>query len=245
MGLTQERSSRSCGRAGRDGRAESLEADGSVEVSALQGRGCGRNHEQPVLSHPRGRGRRGGEAAQNRGQRTLCVGGDEVPGHGPARVRPQHRLLRLLQTHRHTDTASEKGPEMGQREGSTAAHLLVVLIDVPEGKALAAAPALVGLVLAVDDPVRAHLVQPLEGLAADLTAVRPRLCGEGGADASARSAKEHSPPAPQDPRGNGNETGRSAGRASTSPARDGLSPGGRAGPRTRSIHGAFGAAQTQ
>lgn len=54
-------------------------------------------------------------------------------------------------------------------------HLLVILVDVAVGELLPAQLALVRLVLAVDDLVRRHLVQPLEGAVADLAGVRPFL----------------------------------------------------------------------
>lgn len=54
-------------------------------------------------------------------------------------------------------------------------HLLVILVDVAVGELLPAQLALVRLVLAVDNLVRRHLVQPLEGAVANLTRVRPFL----------------------------------------------------------------------
>lgn len=54
-------------------------------------------------------------------------------------------------------------------------HLLVILVDVAVGELLPAQLALVRLVLAVDNLVRRHLVQPLEGAVANLTSVRPFL----------------------------------------------------------------------
>lgn len=51
----------------------------------------------------------------------------------------------------------------------------MVLVDVAVGKLLPAQLALVRLVLTVDNLVRRHLVQPLEGAVANLTRVRPFL----------------------------------------------------------------------
>lgn len=57
----------------------------------------------------------------------------------------------------------------------TCAHLLVILVDVAVCKLLPAQLALVRFVLAVDDLVSRHLVQALEGPAADLAGVRSLL----------------------------------------------------------------------
>jgi len=53
----------------------------------------------------------------------------------------------------------------------------VVLVDVAVGELFATQLTPVGLVLAVDHLVSRHLVQALEGAAADLTGVRPLLWG--------------------------------------------------------------------
>lgn len=60
--------------------------------------------------------------------------------------------------------------------GFSCDHLLVVLVDVAMSELLPAQLAFVGFVLAVDDLVSRHLVQTLEGAAADLTGVRSLLC---------------------------------------------------------------------
>lgn len=101
------------------------------------------------------------------------------------RAQPQHSLpscSRAGQPPTYRKGLKEKRWEIGaapREHGRQQRYLLVVLVHVAVGEALPAALALVGLVLAVDHLVGAHLVQPLEGLVADLAAVGPFLCGEG------------------------------------------------------------------
>lgn len=72
----------------------------------------------------------------------------------------------------------------------THAHLLVVLIDVAVSEVLATQLALVGFVLAVDDLVSRHLVQALEGAAADLAGVRSLLWPQTDRDILVKTKKD-------------------------------------------------------
>lgn len=75
-------------------------------------------------------------------------------------------------------TASVKNQQLNHRRvtcDTTAAHLLVILVDVAVSELFPAQFTLVRFVLAVNDLMSRHLVQTLERAVADLAGVRSLL----------------------------------------------------------------------
>lgn len=195
------------------GRAESLEQTGRVDCARTAGEVMAKG---TWAACPTSEGEGGGGSLRDwcrsepRTEDPLRVQKRGPQATARVRAQSQHGLLQLFQGQLAPDTQKRLPTRNDRKSGSARGkqgpqrrYLLVVLVHVPVGEALPAALALVGLVLAVDHLVGAHLVQPLEGFIANLTTIGALLCGKGKGcrhlrSTSSEGAKENSPPPPQD-----------------------------------------------